>query len=564
MIGESRDRAKHEVLAVAGAAAVCLLFALRALPGFLTHAADSLKPDHQDPLLNLVLLKWGAHQWRLGLPDFWNANFFFPSQGVMALSDHLLGPALALAALGACGIGPILADNLLLLVALAASPFSLCLLLRRCGASWGASLAAALGWGFAACRIAQVAHLQMLLALWIPPLLWSLDRLLERPGAARAAQFCVFYLLHLSGGSYLAYMAHVPLLAVVVVRRREVLAALRSPRPALALAGAATVGAGFAAAIYLPYSKLSAALGVARSPEEWRQFGAGWTSFLAAAPGTLLDFPVLKRFAVHEKMLFPGATTLLLALAALALARSDAQRILRTPIERALAIGSLACLALSFSPVFAAAARLLPGLDGLRVPARFAQLAGLGLALVAARGLDRLLAGWRPAARAAILAGVLAALAVELLPANVRWSALADEAEFPAVDHWLAASSAVGAYVDLPFPPRNRLTREGLAMYRSTLHWKPLVNGRSGYAPAAWWRAFEAIPVLPDAAATRLLRTMGVTHIVVREGAMLELPWRRERYIEWTRQFDAAGAEGLELVYRDATGDRVYRVVDGG
>src|ERR1700753_996324 len=49
-----------------------------------------------DPVFNLYVLKWGAHQLRLALPDLWNANFFYPVRGALAFSDHLIGPALQL------------------------------------------------------------------------------------------------------------------------------------------------------------------------------------------------------------------------------------------------------------------------------------------------------------------------------------------------------------------------------------------------------------------------------------------------------------------------------------
>ena len=152
-------------------------------------------------------------------------------------------------------------------------------------------------------------------------------------------------------------------------------------------------------------------------------------------------------------------------------------------------------------------------------------------------------------------------LALELLPSRARWSPLDEEASFPAVDHWIAGQSAVRAYVDLPFPPPRRLSREYRAMYLSSLHWKGLVNGRSGYVTSTWREVYEAIPVMPDAASLRLLASMGVTHVLAREGAMYEGRSRREGYIEWTRHFDRDGMAGLELVYSNDEGDRVYRLM---
>src|SRR5687767_8192105 len=54
---------------------------------------DRIAPNDGDPLFNLWVLRWGARQLRLGLPDLWNGNIFFPTPGTLALSDHLLGLA---------------------------------------------------------------------------------------------------------------------------------------------------------------------------------------------------------------------------------------------------------------------------------------------------------------------------------------------------------------------------------------------------------------------------------------------------------------------------------------
>ena len=85
----------------------------------------------------------------------------------------------------------------------------------------------------------------MLIAQWIPLTLWFWDRLLAERTARNAALFLAFYLLNLTGGCYLAYMIHFPLLAILVNRavseRRELLSSrsLRVLVPVGLVAGAA-------------------------------------------------------------------------------------------------------------------------------------------------------------------------------------------------------------------------------------------------------------------------------------------------------------------------------------
>src|SRR5579864_6498795 len=76
-------------------AALCLLY-FRSLAGTL---GDRILGSNADPVFNLYVLKWSARQLASGLPDLWNANFFYPARGALAFSDHLLGPAAQLLAL---------------------------------------------------------------------------------------------------------------------------------------------------------------------------------------------------------------------------------------------------------------------------------------------------------------------------------------------------------------------------------------------------------------------------------------------------------------------------------
>ena len=52
-------------------------------------------------------------------------------------------------------------------------------------------------------------------------------------------------------------------------------------------------------------------------------------------------------------------------------------------------------------------------------------------------------------------------------------------------------------------------------MYWSRLHWRPIVNGQSGFYPP-WYGDFEdAAGGFPDATAVAFLRSRGVRHVVV-------------------------------------------------
>ena len=188
----------------------------RAVPGLLLARSRgsggiTSGPDLGDPLFNLYVLKWGVHQIRLGLPDVWNANLFYPTRGTLALSDHLLGPAAA--------ARPVPVDRpqrhrrlQLPLPHLVRGQRAR----RLLGAAPGRALLDGGGAGRLDVRLLarsgcpRSPHLQILIAQWIPLTLWFWDRLLAERTAKNAALFLLFYLLNLTGGCYLAYMIHFP------------------------------------------------------------------------------------------------------------------------------------------------------------------------------------------------------------------------------------------------------------------------------------------------------------------------------------------------------------------
>ncbi len=222
---------------------------------------------------------------------------------------------------------------------------------------------------------------------------------------------------------------------------------------------------------------------------------------------------------------------------------------------RGLLLSGALCLALAQPFVYQPAALLLPGLGTMRVPARFHVLVSLAVAALAALGLAGLLARLRTP-RARRLAGALAValLAFELLPRQLAWPELRREAEFPPVYTWLAGRADVRALLELPWraPGPTPELRDIPIMYLGTRHWRPLVNGYSGYFPEhyQWLRQRCCWPV-PQGEALAALRRWGVTHVLVHRRELLR--GQRRALRRWE------GTAGVRRVY-DRDGDLVFRL----
>jgi len=130
----------------------------------------------------------------------------------------------------------------------------------------------------------------------------------------------------------------------------------------------------------------------------------------------------------------------------------------------------------------------------IRAPSRGIVLFQLALGVLAAWGLSGLAArggGWR---RVALVAGALALTGLEYraFPIDVK----PVEAKAPPVYSWLAGVDlGSGAVVEWPLGDWFDSEYE----FRSTAHWKPLVNGYSGFGPPTYRRIRELLGRVPIA-----------------------------------------------------------------
>jgi hypothetical protein len=604
-----------------------LLLALLYLRPIASQASSHIAPDAGDPVFNLVVLSWGSHQIETGLPDYWNLAFLYPARGVTLYSDALPGPAVLTAGVEALGGNPLLAYNLLLLGSFVLCGWGTFEVLRRNDVSAPAAFLGGMMFAFSSFRWDQMSHLPILLAGFVPLVLWSFDRLLEAPSWRRAAAFLGLYALHVTGGSYLAYMIHVPLAALLVNRLGDLWPAPgRRARWAILLATAAGAVA-VLAAVFGPYVEASA--GLHRYASEIQQYGASLASYFAPSRWNLYQGKWMDLWQRPENALFAGFLPTALALYALA---SGLRRHARAPqrplsfakklviaalalgaaagwiagevrvwtgsngltlvgiglpssyknvawllwggagaaalyrlwggrwpldlkhlprFRRGLLAGGSAAFLLSFPFVYEPLMHVLPGLSGMRVPARFYVFVSFVLAFFAAAALDRLAGALRGRRAVGLWATAALILAIELAPRPFPWFYIEPREEQPPVYAWLARHKDVRALLELPM---GDLFAELAYMHSATFHWRPLVNGYSGYLPRHYVElVHEGVNPIPSPAITARLRGWGVTHVLVHR-RQLDEPWQRGAVDAWQQQV------GAEVVYRDRHGDCVYRI----
>jgi hypothetical protein len=547
-----RTAAGERIAVLAGfiALAVAWTWPLALRPG------TTMAAPFGDPLLNAWILGWDADRLRHGLSGLWTAPPFYPYPDTLAYSEHLLGIAVPLAPIYWLTGNAILLYNVALIGSFALAGMGMYLLARDLTGRRDAALLAALAFMWCPNRAPHVTHLQVLVNGWMPIALWALHRYFATGSRRALAGFVAAFVLQgLSNGYFLFFLA-VPVTIVAGVELWRHRARLTAHAIHMAVAAVA-IGA-LIAPVASAYLRVKREQGLSRTRGDTVQFGARPSDYVTVSHQPRLWSKVLP-IGGGEKELFPGLVVIVLALGVFVplARRSDSRRIGSRHIEsvglsldedglqpprvlpaailssevgvRLYAAIALVAFVLSMGPepALSAGVRLstgpydwmaaiVPGLEGLRVPARFAVVVYVALAVLAAYGAARLLDRVRaPTIRGALVLvlgavtiaeGYMGPLPLERIPS-------AQMAGDRAAYEWLATQPP-GPMVELPLGDPDPAVRYQL---RTLIHGNRIVNGYSGYGSAL--QDFLRGPPSTEGGATgdqlALFRALGLRYVVI-------------------------------------------------
>jgi hypothetical protein len=485
------------------------LFALLAIVETWPLASDPAhlsRNDNGDTMLNEWTLAWFAHQAPRAPLQLYDANIFYPERDTLAYSETMIVQSVIAAPLLWAGASPVLAYNLVLLAGFTLTAWTISIVAARWTDDWRAGILAGIIGGFNAHTISRIPHLQAQHGEFLPLALYALDQALREPRIAHAMRLAMWFVLQSLTSVYLLVFTAFAL-AVGALARPEDWAGARFKRVAPMVALSA-VGAALALAPFLlPYWRAYSAQGLTRSLVDARWFAASGFDYLTT-PGRLHGEWWSYRFTTPNS-LFPGLAGL--ALTGVALGTGIAFRDRRA--RMCLAMG-ICGVALSFGarlPGYDLLYRAIPLLHAVRAPVRFGYLAIIAVAILAGFGL-RELRRRLPERQSTIIAAAALALAV-IEPFRAPLYLPRFEPIAPIYQQLRSVPDAV--VVELPFPHPWAIFHNAKYMLNSTQHWKPLVNGYSGFVPTSYRQHYEQLAGFPDEKSTRALHDLGVTHLFV-------------------------------------------------
>lgn len=485
--------------------------------------------DNGDYSLNAWILAWVVHQLPRDPLQLFDANIFYPEPRTLAFSEHLLPQALTAAPVLLAGGSAVLALNVAMLAGFVLTGWAMTWAIVRWTGDWTAGVVAGSILAFNAHMLTRLTHVQALHNEFIPLALVALDRVLTAQSfairlkpdfrfSASALRLGLWTALQALTSGYWVVFTCVSLIAAAMVRMGEW---VRDRARIGQLAVAAIVASMILAPFLWPYWQARQLQGLTRSLDEVLVYSAGWADYLTPASRLHMATPLgwFYRSGAGQDALFPGAVATLLA--AYACVTGLAWRDRRARMW--LAIG-VAGLVLSFgprTPLYAWLYAHVPLFQGIRAAVRFGFLVVLAIAGLAGFAVARLRApGERSKSgsrlRTAIAIVLVAAVNVEALRAPLGWRRF--EGISPVYRVLAGMPGAVVA--EFPFYKPADFYRNADYMLASTVHWKPMVNGYSGFLPMSYRVLADEMRAFPQPSAIAALRRAGVTHVVI----------HRERY----------------------------------
>lgn len=264
-------------------------------------------PDLGDPLLNAWIVDWVCHALAHAPLSLFDGPMYWPARFSIAFSENMTGIALAVLPFHLAGYDAIAVYNIALLLGFAFSGYGAWVLARVVTGNGVAALTGGVIHAFASFKIAHVQHLQIVWSGWLPLMLAALLVYWRRPSWRNAALLGAAFLMNgLTNIHWLLFGGFA--LAVTIAFRRE---------HWLRLFVALAIASLLLLPLLIPYQIVASEYGARRTSFEARLGSAAPWHWLVGSSRNLIYGRFFSDWRTDERELFPGVLALVLCVLAL-------------------------------------------------------------------------------------------------------------------------------------------------------------------------------------------------------------------------------------------------------
>ena len=521
---------------------------------------DQAFENNDDSVFFTWVVNWGLHALRTAPLTLFDANIAFPYRNAFAFSEHMMATSILSVPVALVSRNPILIYNAVVLLTFVISGWGMYVLGARLTGSWWAGIVVGFVFAFSAYRYAHLIHVQLLGTHWMPFVFLFFPAALKSGRWRDCLRAAIFWgLLTLSSWYYGLFAPIVLCLFLTGYLLLRVTAVSWQTLIKLSLAFVLVALVVFP--FVIPYFQVQKDLGFSRTVDEAISGSADLQDYLKVPESNWLWGGILGSNQV-EHILFPGLTVLGLAIIGLWSSMANRKFLADSNLRFVWLFGLLGMgsLVLSLGPylkVFGHRSNIplpylllhkfVPGYGAIRAPSRFGVFVFFSLSILAGYGIRHLLfLAENRSARSAVTGALIAVLLVvehAVFPLDVSLE-LPTGDKIPAVYKWIDENTPSDAVLfEIGFDSdwnewKSQTTRY---MYYSIYHWRPLVNGYSGFTPSFTSNVAKESRIFPTTRLLSVLRDIETDYIVIHSDRVDD--WNAEQVIALIKEHS-----DLELV----------------
>lgn len=494
----------------------------------------STQIEKNDGRLLAWTVSWDIHKLLTDPLNIYNANIFYPNANTLTYSEHFIGGSiLALPVWLITGGNPAASFNFLMILGYTLNAFCAYILIKYLTKSRLSGIIGGIIFGYCSYRIANFGHLQNMLVFYIPLLVYFFYKYIElRKNKFLTGAGISLLMMSLTSWYHMIFIWAMFVLFLLYFLFRKKLDKKDLIKIGILIITNLLIILPFA----LPYFEFNKQNQSAYSINELKTYSADIGGYLMSPPNTFFGGVVLPWLKItkerwQENINFIGYIALVLSFIAVFTIRKVKNGISVTVNKSRLIFAGigLCFVLLSFGPflhlsdevtrvplLYWLVFNVLPPIRFIRVTGRFATVVMLFVGILAGFGFTKILNKLKSRKSALILASLLGILILgEYYPYH-NFFKYEDVSKTPEIYNQIKSDDSIKALVELPINVGPFETTK--YVYYAGVHFKPIVNGYSGYEPKDYnfnKHLFENS--LNDFGIVKLIE-MGVTHVLINPG----------------------------------------------